>query len=240
MEAARKKALEDLEAWKVMDDWDFSAAFNDSIDYLINEYHFVTMIDNGEVFYYDSKKGIFVANGEHVLERRLETDYGEDLTNKQVAEYLGHVRRRTYKPRSIFNPSIEWIACKNCMINLLTEEAREISHKFLCTTQIPVWYDHGHGGGMGQIADFFRLAENRRGKIIKFLNEIMSPEDVEIFLDYLAYCLWREYKFNFWLLLHGAGFNGKSILFKLIEAFLGKENVSVRHWTDYYINDSMV
>jgi putative DNA primase/helicase len=116
------------------------------------------------------------------------------------------------------------------MINLLTGETAEFSSSFMCTTQIPVIYDYHLG--TAEIADFFRLAEDRRddpegrGRIIKFLYEVVTPEDVETILDFMAYCLWRAYRFNFWLLFHGAGFNGKSILLTLIERFLGKENVS--------------
>ena len=106
------------------------------------------------------------------------------------------------------------------------------SHNFANEEEAKAWFrnieafgDPGYSG-TGQIADFFRLVEGRRGQIMKFLYEIMGAEDVEMLLDFLAYCLWREYKFNFWLLLHGAGFNGKSILLNLIEAFLGKMNVS--------------
>jgi putative DNA primase/helicase len=54
----------------------------------------------------------------------------------------------------------------------------------------------------------------------------MNHEDVDLFLDFLAYCLYREYKFNFWMLLVGKGLNGKSILLTLIERFLGRDNVS--------------
>lgn len=61
---------------------------------------------------------------------------------------------------------------------------------------------------------------------MKFLNEIMSISDVEIVLDFLAYCLWRNYNFNVWMLFNGAGQNGKSTLLNLIEKFLGSKNVS--------------
>jgi phage/plasmid-associated DNA primase len=61
---------------------------------------------------------------------------------------------------------------------------------------------------------------------MKFLYEIMNPEDVDLFLDFLAYCLYREYKYNFWMLLVGKGLNGKSILLTLVERFLGRDNVS--------------
>lgn len=195
-----------------------------------------TLKDTQEIWYYDKERGIFLPGAETMLATRIESDLGHPwmdeegkvqesrLTTHKVKEYIDHIRRRTYIDREELNPSTEWPACKNCMVNLLTGEIAEFDANFLCTTQIPIIYDYGYG--TNQIADFFRVVEDHRGKIMKFLHEIMCPEDVDLTLDYLAYCLWRQYKFNFWLLLHGAGFNGKSILLSLIEAFLGKSNVS--------------
>ena len=45
-------------------------------------------------------------------------------------------------------------------------------------------------------------------------------------LDFIAYCLWRDYKYANWLLLTGYGQNGKSVLLNMIEIFLGKSNTS--------------
>ena len=199
------------------------------INSLIEEYHFRTIRDNGDIWYYDSRKGIFVPNAESIIKERLEADFGyseKPITSHQKNECIVHIQDRTYINRDDFNPDIAWIACKNCMINLITGEIQPFDPKFLSTTNIPVNYDYGYSTGI--YADFFRYVESHgnSGKIVKFLYDIMEPPDVDLFLDFLAYCLWREYKYNYWLMLHGAGFNGKSILLQLIERFLGKDNVS--------------
>lgn len=203
---------------------------------LMRDFTLKTLRDTGEIWYYNEERGVFLPGAETIIATRIELDLGHPwidkdgkihesrLTTHKVKEYIDHIRRRTYIDREQFNPSTEWLASKNCMVNLLTGETNEFSPDFLCTTQIPIVYDNGYE--TNQIADFFRLVEDRRGKIMRFLYEIMRPDDVQLFLDFLAYCLWRQYKFNFWLLLHGAGFNGKSILLNLIDAFLGKNNVS--------------
>ena len=100
----------------------------------------------------------------------------------------------------------------------MSGETKPFSHEFMCTTNIPVFYDHGYPTGI--FADFLRSVEGQKSKIMKFLYEIMNPEDVDLFLDFLAYCLYREYKYNYWMLLVGKGLNGKSILLTLIERFL--------------------
>jgi P4 family phage/plasmid primase-like protien len=215
----------------------FSENLNESdVDYedrLIAEYHLKTLSDTQEIYYYNNSNGIFVPNGESILMMRIESDLGRDdpndpestrLSNHDFNERIGHIKRRTQTSRASLNPNIEWLATTDCMINLKTEETQPFNPKFMCTTQIPVYYNQGYP--TGKFADFFRLVEGDTSKITKFLNDIMSPRDVNQFLDFLAYCLWRDYPHNYWMLLHGAGFNGKSILLNLIERFLGKDNAS--------------
>jgi putative DNA primase/helicase len=118
------------------------------------------------------------------------------------------------------------------MLNLRTGQTALFSPHFLNTTSIPVIYSEVYATGYA--ADFFRLVERRVGnygnsqcpKIMKFLHDIVQPEDVELLLDFIAYCLWRDYKFAIWLLIVGYGQNGKSVLLNLIEIFLGEDNTS--------------
>lgn len=216
-------------------DSEFGNGSNDYIDNLIEEFHFKTLADTDEIWFYDKEKGIFVSDGEPIIKTRLESDFGRSdptykdapppITNNGVKEHIGHIQRRTYINRDEFNPDISWIACNNCMINLITAETQPFDPKFMSTAQIPVNYDHSYPTSV--YADFFRMVEGKElPRIISFLYEIMDLKDVELFLDYLAYCLWREYRYNFWMLLVGKGFNGKSVLLDLIERFFGKENKS--------------
>lgn len=199
----------------------------DYIDELIEEHHFKTISDTEEIWRYDQRKGIYIPYAECMIKARIEKDHKDKVTNKFVNEELGRIQRRTYISRSDFNPSIEWIAAKNCVVNLKTGEVQPFDPKFMNTTQIPVEYHPN------PILDFFCSVEGVVNSdnihclaIMKFLNEIMSASDVEIVLDFLAYCLWRNYNFNVWMLFNGAGQNGKSTLLNLIERFLGSKNVS--------------
>jgi phage/plasmid-associated DNA primase len=204
-------------------------------DTLISKYHFKTLTDTKVILYYDRNSGLFVENGHIIIESEAEK---RGYNNKQVAETLGHIQRRTYTNRSEFDPDIEWIGSNNCMINVKTGETAAFSPRFMNTTRIPVTNNKdlipAYEGN--PVRSFFKMVENWNSQkiienspcpaIMKFLYDIMSPEDVEVILDFLAYCLWREYKFNVWILLNGAGQNGKSTLLKLIARFLGRWNIS--------------
>jgi putative DNA primase/helicase len=168
----------------------------------------------------------------------LESEFDLDLTNKGVSEFIGHIERRTFFDRSDFNPSLVWLACKNCMINLGTLETRRFSHEYLATVQIPVEYveENNHFvqnhciGAIGELGSFWIWVQDPLlglcPTFMKFLYEIMAPQDIEYILDFLSYCLWRDYQFQIFVILNGKGNNGKSTLLAFIKNFLGHKNVS--------------
>jgi P4 family phage/plasmid primase-like protien len=203
------------------------------LDKLINEYHFKTVSTDDDIFYWDRARGIYLDGGAMIIQKRLEDDYlarlaafepafsnedNEDenktvvdvLTNSDVKEFIGHIKRRTFFKRSEFDPDVEWLAFKNCMLNLLTGEVQAFSPDFLATIQVPVHYSE----------------KAACPHIMKFLNEVVAPDDVEIILDVIAYCLWRAFPFQHWILFNARGGNGKGTLLSLIRKFLGGENVS--------------
>jgi phage/plasmid-associated DNA primase len=199
----------------------------DYIDDLIDQFHLKTLIDTEEIWFYDNLSGTYEPNAECLIKAKVETDHKSKVTNKFVNECIGRVQRRTYVNRGKFDSSIEWIAAKNCMVNLKTGDVQPFDPKFMNTTEIPIEYHPN------PILDFFCLVEGIVNSdsihcpaIMKFLNEVMSASDVELFLNFLAYCLWRDYQFNAWMLFNGAGQNGKSTLLNLIERFFGSRNVA--------------
>jgi hypothetical protein len=177
------------------------------IEELQGQYHFKTLKDTEEIWAYDEARGVYTSNGEVIIKARLEHDLGPQLTNHDVEEFLGHIRRGTYFDRSGFNPDIEWLGCSDRMLNLRTGQTAPLSHDFLNTTRIPVKYSDVYA--TGPTTDFFRLVERQFfddyssfqcPKIMKFLYDIVEAEDVEFILDFIAYCLWRDYRYAIWIL----------------------------------------
>ena len=152
--------------------------------------------------------------------KRVGVSRGEDWSKHKINEFLGHVERQTYFYRNGFNPNIEWIACEDCMVNLLTGDTADFDPKYLNTTQIPVKYYVYEPSPIGNT----KLVECP--KMLKFLNEIVGPTEKEMILDFAAFCLWRDYKFHNWMLLNGYGQNGKSTFLYFLEKFLGTLNIS--------------
>ena len=155
--------------------------------------------------------------GEVFIKSELAAMYSY-LSTHQINEIINTIKSKTYTDRKQFDSNIDWLACKDCMINLKTEETRHHSPDFMAIIQIPVTYQKFLDLSNYQFSCF---------KIMKFLHEIVSDKrDVETLLDFMAYCLWREMKFHKLLLLEGDGRNGKGTLCKLITRLLGYENIS--------------
>lgn len=180
---------------------------------LTNKYHFKSMKDTKELYYYDDVTGIYIKGGEWLVEQEC-VKWDPEIKTKDVTDIKNRIVWANYTDRSRFDSNPEWLACKNVMINLLTSETRPHSPEFMATVQIPHRYLYQ------------TPCIPAPSKIMQFFNQIMAPEDVETVLDFIAYCLWRGFPFHRWLLLNGSGRNGKGVTTNLITRFLGAKNVS--------------
>ncbi len=77
-------------------------------------------------------------------------------------------------------------------------------------TKIPVKYD----------------PEARCPAIEKFISEVVNPECVSAIYEFFGYCLIPDTRIQKVLLFIGTGANGKSVLIRLLDMFIGSENVS--------------
>jgi putative DNA primase/helicase len=188
-----------------------------STNFLIDQYTFATMKDTDEIYHYDSDRGIYVQGGEIFIKKELAAMHAY-IPSHKVNEIINTIKSKTYIDRKEFDSNIEWLACKDCMVNLKTQETRPHSPEFMISMQIPVKYQKVFDSSTNEFSC---------PKIMKFLYEIVSDRrDIDTVLDFMAYCLWREMKFHKLLILNGEGRNGKGTLCKLLTCFLGRENVS--------------
>src|SRR5215216_2811290 len=158
----------------------------EAIKFLLERYTFVTMKDTDEIYYYDSGRGIYVKDGEIFIKSELAAMHTY-IPSHQVNEIINTIKSKTYTDRTEFDSKIEWLACKDCMINLETGEIQTHSPDFMATLQILVNY-----------RKFLDIPDNQFScpKIMKFLNEVvLDKRDIETILDFMAYCLWPEMKF---------------------------------------------
>jgi putative DNA primase/helicase len=180
---------------------------------LTTRYHFKSMKDTQELYYYDDTSGIYVKGGEWLVEQECVRS-NPKIKTKDVTDIKNRIIWANYTDRSAFDPDIEWLCCKNVMVNLRTLETKPLGPECMATVQIPHMYLYN------------TPCVPAPSKIMRFFYQVMAPEDVETVLDYLAYCLWRGFPFHRWLLFNGSGRNGKGVTTYLITRFLGQKNVS--------------
>jgi|GEM_PF-610672 len=106
----------------------------------------------------------------------------------------------------------EHINLANGMFNINTYELVAHDPSFRSSVQLPIALDSG--------------AECSR--FLRFLDEVFEGDEQRVMLvqEMLGYCLTPETRAHKSFILTGAGANGKSVLIDVLEALVGKENVS--------------
>jgi P4 family phage/plasmid primase-like protien len=175
-----------------------------------------TLLDTGEILYYDSKEKVWRFNGERMIDVEIEKIAdGPVVTSHMKKEVQKHImdNRTLIVPRSAFDGSFDIINLENCRLNIITEKPLpQTPEENLTLSKSPIRYDP--------------YAECPH--IEKFLGEvIIEPHKLKEVLKFWSYILLKDCRFEKALMLLGGGSNGKSVLIKLLEAAVGgDENCS--------------
>ena len=174
---------------------------------ILEEERVVCLDDSEELLVY--KDGVYVP-GEAYLKEKAQELLGEHATTHRVNEIVNFIRRATYVSRDKLNRNKELINLKNGVLNIFTKEFKPHSPDYLFTFMVPVEYNPN--------ADCPKIKE--------FLSQILHEDDIPTVLEFIGYCLYRDYPYQKALMCVGDGANGKSTLLALIKKFLGERNVA--------------
>jgi putative DNA primase/helicase len=177
-------------------------------DQWIKDYYLLTDEDSKIMYYY--KNGVYHPNAERLIEELVEKEFSGICTNKFVSEIIGMIKRRTYSNFDTSTVDPELINVRNGLLNIKTGELSEHTPELFFTVQLPVKYD----------------PDASCPKIQKFFSEVVAPEDIPLLEEIVGWTLWRPYDVHKAIMLWGRGRNGKGAFLRLLEAFLGIENVS--------------
>ena len=181
---------------------------------VMRHYNFVTLEETDEILYYDN--GVYLRGGDIIIKKTAEQLFEQSMSNRTVGEVEGHVRRKTYRKRSEFDADINIHNLKNGLYNWRTDEftpnSEQSKEPYLSMNQKPIYYDASVG--------------RHPTKFIKFLKEVVYPEDIWTLIELMAYTFLRDNPFDIITILLGGGSNGKSVLFGVLTALHGASNVS--------------
>lgn len=163
---------------------------------------------HGDLYYYqdgyykriDEEMGI-----EHVI-----NNYYPSITNREVGEVMGAIKRSTYReyiPRQDSNV----ICCLNGRLDLRTGALYEHSMDAYDTQQIPTVYD-----------------PTAQSEVLEKVLDTMFPTQglKDLFEEFLGACLFKNNNYRGALYITGEGANGKSTLLRMITNMIGDQNVS--------------
>jgi len=157
--------------------------------------------------------GAWRPDGEVFIERLVEAKLAEQATVHLKNEVVAHVRAQSrLLSRADFDDMPDKLPVANGVLDLSKNPPVLLPHgpDWLNTQKLSVAYD----------------ASAECPRILGFLGEVMRSDDVRAVIEFLGYTLYKSYPIHRAFMLTGMGRNGKSTVLRLIEEFLGKENVS--------------
>lgn len=180
---------------------------------LMDQHHFITMRDNEQIYVW--RDGCYRPYAESLIKEECKKRLGEEYRTNRVSEVIDYIKASTFKDRKEEPPHL--IPLKNGVLDINAMKLTPHSPDYMFFNLLPVNYNPN--------ADCPKIKE--------FFQQITATkEDVDILLEVIGFCLYREYFIAKALMLVGEGSNGKSTFLNLIKEFLGKENVSGRSLQD--------
>jgi putative DNA primase/helicase len=214
----QRERLKDTERWEADQSENGNGKQSNKVDpnnliemiteQLFSNERFITIDSSRDIYHYED--GVYVNNGEIVIETLAEKQYGYSITNKNIAEIKNHIRRRTYHSAEDLDTDITIINIKNGLYNIVTGELKPHTPDYLSISQKPIVYN----------------PDAKPTAIFKFLKEVLYYSDIGTVLDLMAYTFWRDDPYQIITLLWGEGLNGKNVFTRILTALHGSRNVS--------------
>ncbi len=173
-----------------------------------SKHRFVTHKQSHVIWVYGN--GSYISEGEELIRAEVRELLGDQAKEGRVNEVVAHIRETTFTDPERFKPPVKLVNFKNGVLNMETNELSPHSPDTIFTNELPVEWN----------------PSAECPKIMKFLSEVLHPDDIPVIQEIVGYCLLRDYRFAKAVMLLGSGANGKSTLLNLIAALLGKRNVA--------------
>lgn len=184
--------------------------------FIIDTVPMITLVETKEILVYAG--GHYVPNGREIIHKILveilspfRRQTGQTVYNIHMCnEIINIIQGLTYEESCKFDINKDIINCKNGLLNWRTMEFTPHNPKYLSRIQLDVNYN----------------PDMTCPTILEVFNNILRPEDFRKALEFIAYCLYREYPIQKAFILLGPGGTGKSHFIDVIRAMLSNENVS--------------
>ena len=128
-----------------------------------------------------------------------------------------------------------WISFSNGMLDVDALRLNDHDPKYCALNQIPhPWIDKEPATD---------------SIVVEYLNDLIKePDDLEMFLQFCGYCMTHDTSQQLFLVIHGNGGTGKSVLLRMLTTAIGAENVcnislqdiNASRWGTYFLMGKLV
>lgn len=184
------------------------------VDHLIDRGDMIVL--NGEIYRYSDgvyRESGFIVRDEikHIINSDILIT---DANIRAVYRLLIDDVRLQVTPDMLNNDNF-MLNFTNGVYDLKAKELKEHSKDYLFTIQLPNEY-----------VESSKALEDTH--LYKFLKDkaLLEEDDIELVLDYMAYCMTRFYNLKSFLILYGQSNTGKTVLIRFFERLIGEKNIS--------------
>lgn len=152
--------------------------------------------------------GVYVPRGRELVFKWCIDLLGTEYRQHRGNEVLHYIEKKTVVDEAAVNPEDGLINVKNGLLNWRTGELLPHTPERLSTIQLPVVYD----------------PQAVAPRVERFMSEVLPHDAIPTILEFIGYCLVPHVRYEKAMMFTGTGANGKSVMIKLIQALIGKEN----------------
>ena len=160
-------------------------------------------------FLYDPSSGLWSENAETILEVELRRNLlGAELLKKHyVAEILADVKSLSYDTKSAEEPPLNFIPFFNGAYDLDSGKLLPFTPEMFFTSKLTVNFN----------------PQAKSPLIDRVFSQIVE-KPLQLY-ELISYCFYRDYPYQKFFFLYGAGGNGKSVFSNIVGAVLGHGNI---------------
>ena len=208
MEYVRKRSEIQQQKLEKADVAHYDKVVRETAEHIMAKYHVATIFETGDMLYFKDSRHVMGA--ERIIEEEAFALFQYDARSYMIEEIKKAIKRQTYHELSEFDADLNIINVKNGLYNIKTKQLEPHRHEYLSLNQKDVTY----------------VPTAKCPRFEQFLNEVHYPSQIKTMKQSAAYTLYRDTPHEIYVIQVGFGWNGKTIMTKVMTRLHGRENVS--------------
>ncbi len=181
------------------------------VNCLLKKFTFKTIFGTKKDLIFLYEDGIYKLKGEEIIKTFSEEHLGEHCKNQPIKEIIEKVKRKTAVDFEEFeNIPLNLIPLENGVYNFETEKIEPYKPKLFFKFKLPVFYDD----------------KKDCPNFIKFVEETLYPEDINLMQEWFGFCLYRKYLLKKGMIWFGDPDTAKTTMLNFLEGMIGLKNCS--------------